>query len=129
MQEQIQKQNLFDFVREHVKEVSPNDLVLILDQYKGIAVMRYPSKPTEEKRFECTLLWTDFPNRNLIPVYDRDYKVIEWIEGEDTVPGPALQRFLNSGVKTYIPEYHSRSSDEGTALLHGKYHFGSSVNC
>jgi hypothetical protein len=125
-----EKQDIFDFVKEHIiNEVSPSDLVLILDQYRGIAVMKYPSKPTEEKRFEYTLLWSDFPNRNLIPVYDKDYKVIEWIEGGDTVPGPSLQKFLDSGENTYIPVYHPRSSEEGTALLHGKYHFGSSVNC
>jgi hypothetical protein len=128
-QEEKRKQDLFDFVKEHIKEVSPNDLVVILDQYRGTAVIKYPVKPIEESRFEYTLLWADFPYRNLVPVYDRDYKVIEWIEGEDTIPGPALQRFLDSGEKTYIPEYHQRSSEEGTALLHGKYHFGSSVNC
>lgn len=123
MRKIMEKQNIFDFILEHQKEVSPSDLVVILDHYKEIAVMRYPTQ------FEFTLMSNDFPNRNLIPVYDRNYKVIEWLEGEDPKPGPTLQRFLESGDKNYIPEYKStRSSKEGKALLHGKYHFGSSAN-
>ncbi|MCK9311111.1 MAG: hypothetical protein M0P26_02410 [Bacteroidales bacterium] len=141
MQEK-RKQNIFDFIKEHQKEVSPNCLVIKIDHYREKVLLRYPPRPMEQflheegdvlPRFEYELIGTDFPWRNLIPVYGKDSKgkpkVLRWIEGTDTIPGPSLQRFLDSGEERYIPKYKSKAKG-GTEslLLHGKYHFGSSSN-
>lgn len=163
----MDKQNLFDFLEEHQKSVkkskaehvfdptvqkirtiyAANYLTVILDEYRGIAVLKYPPHPLarilnpdedyEPPRFEYTLMDKDFPRRNKIACYEKETsanpEVLEWIEGEDSQPGLTLKRFLSSGKKKYIPEYTSRSVDENKEsteklLLHGKYHFGSSAN-
>lgn len=125
---------------------SGNYLTVHVDMYRGIAVMRYPPHPMEQflheegeelPRNEYVLLARDFPWRNKIPCYSRDAKgksiIVDWIDGEDPIPGPSLQRFLDSGEKQYIPKYKTRSADETDEdvkklLTHGKYHFGSNAN-
>ncbi|MFA7205624.1 MAG: hypothetical protein WC102_04755 [Saccharofermentanales bacterium] len=141
MQEK-RKQNIFDFLKEHQKKVSPNNVVIKTDQYREKVLLRYPPRPMEQffhrddsalTRFEYELIGTDFPWRNLIPIYGKDRKgkpkILKWIEGSDAVPGPSLQRFLDSGMKHYIPSYKSKAEKVTEALiLRGKYHFGSSSN-
>jgi hypothetical protein len=136
------KQNIFDFLKEHQKEVSPNNVVIKVDQYREKVLLRYPPRPMEQflhkddgalTRFEYELMGTDFPWRNLIPIYSKNHKgkpkVLKWVEGRDAVPSPSLQRFLDSGMKHYIPRYESKVKNGTEALiLHGKYHFGSSSN-
>lgn len=162
----MHKQNIFDFLQEHnhaIKKAKPDIVfdetvqkkrevhsaiypVIILDEYREIAVLKYPPRPLEQflhpegealPRFEYTLRGKDFPWRNKIPVYGRDEKgepvVIEWIDGEDAIPSPSLQRFLDSGEKRYVPKYNPTAADLtdpeiSKNMLHGKYHFGGRGN-
>lgn len=138
---------VFDPILQRNKTIySGNYLTLHVDMYRGIAVMKYPPRPMEQflheegeelPRSEFVLLARDFPWRNKIPCYGRDAEgksvILEWIDGEDPIPGPTLQRFLDSGEKHYIPKYTTKSADATSEdvkklLTHGKYHFGSSVN-
>ncbi|MFA7205013.1 MAG: hypothetical protein WC102_01655 [Saccharofermentanales bacterium] len=141
MQEK-RKQSIFDFLKEHQKTLYSSNAVIKVDQYREKVLLRYPPRPMEQflyregsalTRFEYELVGTDFPWRNLIPVYGKDHrgkpKVLKWIEGADAVPGPSLQRFLDSGMKSYTPRYKSKAKNGTEALiLRGKYHFGSSSN-
>lgn len=139
MQEK-RKQSIFDFIKEHQEKVSPNYLVIKIDHYREKVLIKYPPRPMEKflhedgdalPRFEYELIGTDFPWRNLIPIYGKTRKgkpkILRWIEGTDAIPSPSLQRFLDSGAERYVPEYKCKG---GTAksFLQGKYHFGSSSN-
>jgi hypothetical protein len=134
----MRKQNIYDFLEEHFKEKGHADCVSKVDYYRGVAILKYPPRPMDQllnienpNRFEFELVNDMFPYRNLIPVYSKDKRgkpvIIDWINGNDAIPGPSCQRFLDSGDITYVPHYTPKSS-EVEAMLHGKYHMGSSVN-
>ena len=140
-------EQVFDPITQKTKTIYLNNyLTVILDEYRGVAILKYPPRPMEQflheegeelERFEQVLLARDFPCRNTVLCYGKDDDVkdivIGWLVGEDPSSGPSLERFLKSGKKRYIPDYTTRSADASNEvvaklLTHGKYHFGSSVN-
>lgn len=110
---------MYDFIKKNKKHFAEINCAVIVHEYKGAIVLKYQSG------FVWVLLDTDFPCRNMYPCYERiggKSVIVKWENGTDAIPGPSLQRFLDSGKARYVPEYTPKinKSDmlvEGAALL------------
>lgn len=126
----MEKQNLTTFLEQHLNE-NPAHVVVRRDFYFDTALMEYPLRPLERfiqrdeklkelisRLFDVELSNSDYShekteflltkdhvaNRNDIPVVENGV-VVGYIEGYDPIPGPSLQRFLDSGELNYVPHY------------------------
>lgn len=97
----FKKQSLADFLKEHQSVFVEVGCVVKVDWYRETADIKYPDG------FLVELNKSDFPNRNLIPVYkktdNRKVVIDHYEQGHDAIPSPSLQRFLESGKTRYIP--------------------------
>lgn len=126
------KQNMFDFMKAHAKLLNQVDVferengkqvkhqrynvAAILDEYRELIVIKYKTPVLTEvfgrQPFIFTLTRDNFPNRNLVPVYGTNeagkYEIVDYIQGEDAIPSPTLQRFLDTGERHYIPDHSKK---------------------
>jgi len=106
----MRKQTIFDLLKERDDDFA--QYVVKIDDYREIVTIKYPSGFTWELR------GTDFPNRNLIPVYAKNnrgkYVIDHYEQGNEAIPGPSLQKFLDSGETRYVP---GKSENLDTSLV------------
>jgi hypothetical protein len=89
------KESLWDWYNTHQQELAKTAAIIFSNYNAGTLSIQYPSGFTWE------LSETDFPNRNLIPVYAKNskgkYYIDHYEQGQDAIPSPSAEKSFVGG--------------------------------
>jgi len=79
-QKELGKENIFNWFKKNEKHLKETTKSMFINTNTGTITMKYDSGFTYELR------WDDFPNRNLVPIYDMKMNLIECVHDSEPLP-------------------------------------------
>lgn len=117
------KQTIYDYLDERKDEFMHSGCTVIMDTLREELTIKYPPSMENPVGKTVALNRDNFPNGDLIPVYDKNNKgksvLIGYIQGKAPEPGPSMKAFLESGEKHYIPQ---RSTEKPHSYITDRIH-------